>query len=281
MANTILVPTDFSVNSKGGIRFALQLASQSKMFLVFYHCIPYMKPTRWSDATYDAYVKEEKENARKELVKLIKSVSPSVKRSVAEFVVQQGTDVREAIVGYAQEIKASAICMSTRGAGRLSKIIGTHTSGIINTSPIPVFVIPKNYRKTPLKHILYASDLNQIKQELKQVRDFAKRFNAKISVYHYDYLADVDAAKKKLEQVAKRYERPDIKFKFQKFNVDQSLGQHLVKDVRRSKAALAILFTNQKRGWFDKLFLSSKSVDAALDSKVPLLVLPKNLVAVN
>ncbi|MEX2231254.1 MAG: universal stress protein [Cyclobacteriaceae bacterium] len=276
MASTILVPTDFSANSKGGIRFALQLAAQSKTSMVFYHCIPYMKPTRWSDARYDAYVKEEKENALKELVKFIKSISQSIKKSGTEFVVQQSADVQEAIVDYAREIKASAICMSTRGAGRLKKIIGTHASGIINSSPIPVFVIPKNYRKNPVRHILYASDLNQIGQELKQVRDFAKRLNAKISVYHYDYLADVDEAKKKLEQVAKRYKRPDLTFKFQKFNVDQSLGWHLEKDVRRSKASLAVLFTNQKRGWFDKLFLSSKSVDVAFNSKVPLLILPKD-----
>jgi nucleotide-binding universal stress UspA family protein len=276
MANTILVPTDFSVNSKGGIRFALQLASQTKTSLVFYHCTPYMKPTRWSDATYDAYVKEENETARQKLVKFIKTISPGIKKSETAFVVQQSPDVQQAIVDYAREMKASAICMSSRGAGRLRKIIGTHASGIINASAIPVFVIPKNYRRNPVTHILYASDLNQIGQELKQVRDFAKRLNAKVSVYHYDYLADVDEAKKKLEQVAKRYKRPDIKFIFQKFNIDQSLGQHLLKDVRRSKAALAVLFTNQKRGWFDKLFLSSKSVEVAFESKVPLMVLPKN-----
>ncbi len=36
---TILVPTDFSTNSKAGIRFALYLASKTPCKLVFYSAI--------------------------------------------------------------------------------------------------------------------------------------------------------------------------------------------------------------------------------------------------
>jgi hypothetical protein len=71
MPHTLLIQTDFSVNSKSGIRFALQLAKQAGISLAFYHCIPYLKPTRWSDARYDAYVTEEKEGARKRMVSFI------------------------------------------------------------------------------------------------------------------------------------------------------------------------------------------------------------------
>lgn len=276
MNNTILVPTDLSVNSKAGIRFALQLAQQSKSSLVFYHCLQLMKPTRWSEATYNAYVKKEEEGARKLLDKLVRSALQSPgRRGKFECVVQHSTDVRQAIINYALQIKATAICMSTRGAGRLKKIMGTHASGIVRASPIPVFVIPMNYRATPISHILYASDLNAIGAELKEVKKFSGKLKAKVTVYHYDYLADVEQAKKKLEKMADRYRRPDIDFKFQKFNTDKSLGQHLNADMRRSKASLAVLFTDQKRGWFDKLFLSSRAADAVFDSKVPLLILQK------
>jgi len=273
----ILVPTDFSVNSKAGIRFAVQLAKQARISLVFYHCVPYLKPTRWSDARYDAYVKEEKEGARKRMVSFINAIyqNTGARRSRIEYAIEQSSDVQTAIMDYALQIRATAICMGTRGAGRFKKILGTHASGIINTSSIPVFVIPKNYRRSVVKHVLYSSDLNQIGAELNQVRNFAKLLKAKISVYHYDYLADVEEARKKLEKVAERYKHADIKFRFQKFNVDKSLAQHLEKDVQRSKASLAVLFTDQKRGWFDKLFLPSKSAEFVFDSKVPLLIFPK------
>ena len=43
----ILVTTDFSTNSKAGIRFALQLAAQMPCKLVFYHIVELLTPTSW------------------------------------------------------------------------------------------------------------------------------------------------------------------------------------------------------------------------------------------
>jgi nucleotide-binding universal stress UspA family protein len=277
MSNVILVPTDLSVNSGAGVRFAMQLAKQGKGSLVFYHCIPLMKPTRWSEEKYRAYVKEQEDEARKNLDRFIQGVykAAGVRRSKVECVVQHSTDVHRAIIDYALEIKADSICMSTRGAGRLRKILGTHASAIIHASPIPVFVIPKNYRRSAITRMLYASDLDNISEELKQVSEFSSQLKAKISVYHYDYLVDVPDARKKLEAVAARHKKPGIDFKFQKFNIDKSLGQHLINDMRKLKASVAVLFTDQRRGWFDNLFLSSRAADVAFNSRIPLLVFPK------
>lgn len=277
MNNAILVPTDLSVNSKAGIRFALQLARQSKRSLVFLNCIQLLKPTRWSEATYNAYVEKELETAQKMLDKFIRGISKSTgsRGPRTQNIVMLSADVQKSIIDTALDIKAQAICMSTRGAGRLKKMIGTNASGIIHNSPVPVFVVPKNYRTNPITHILYSSDLSQLATELKEVSNFSKMLKAKVTVVHYDYLADVDEARLKLEKVAKRFKRPGVAFRFQKFNIDKSLGQHLVIDMKKSKASLAALFTDQKRGWFDKLFLSSRSEAMAFDSKIPLLVFPK------
>ena len=274
---TLLVPTDFSVNSKGGIRFALQLQAQARYDLVFYHSLPLLKPTRWSDARYNQYVQSEKENAARQLYRFVKEVHQraGLQRRKFSCIVEQSPDAQTAIVNYAVAIKADAICMSTRGAGRLKKLIGTHTSGIIHTSPVPAFIVPKNYRRHLITKILYSSDLNQVAAELKRVRSIAARLNASVAVYHYDYLAEVEEARKKFERIASRYQYPDVTFSFQKYNVGKSLAQHLVRDIRATKSSMAVLFTEQARGWFDKVFLSSKSVDVALDSKIPLLVIPK------
>lgn len=51
----LLVTTDFSTNSKAGIRFALQLQSQSNCSLVFYHAISVSKPTSWSDKSTNPF----------------------------------------------------------------------------------------------------------------------------------------------------------------------------------------------------------------------------------
>lgn len=277
MGYRIVVATDFSANSKAAIRFALQLEKKGKKELVFYHVLPFLKPTRWSDARYAAYAQKEKEDSGRKLLVFIKEIyqSAGIKNENIRCVVQHRPDVQEAIIAYARGIQAYGICMGMRGAGLLKKIIGTNASGIISRTPVPVFVVPGRYRRSPIKHILYSSDLNQIGGELKKVRAVAAALNAKISVYHYDYLADVDEARKKLEKTARRYQSPEVTFNFKKYHIDKPLAAHLLEDMRTSKASLAVLFTDQERGWFDKVFLPSKSADVALLSKIPLMIFPK------
>ncbi len=278
MNNKILVPTDFSINSRAGIRFAIQLASQNKSSLIFYHCSQFLKPTSWSNEKYESYLTRELESTRNELFKFINDIYEKIGITKAkfEYIVEQGIDFQASIINYAIKTHASSICMSTRGAGRFKKFIGTNASEILTKSPIPVFIIPKTYRITPITNIMYSSDLDDLSSELKLVKNFAKVLKAKISVYHYDYLLEVGDVKKKLEKVVRRFISPGIKFIFQKLNMEVSLAEDLMKDVRKSKASLVVLFTNQNRDWFDKLFLSSKSADVAFATQAPLLVFRKN-----
>lgn len=277
MASKILVTTDFSPNSRAGVRFAIQLAAQSKQSLVFYHCMPYLRPTRWTDAQYQNYSMNEKKKVANTVQRFVLDIYKSlgIARPKFESYVDEGPDVSRAIIAYAREIGAKGICIGTRGAGRLKKLVGTHATAMIQGAPLPVYVVPKNYRRSPLKRVLYATDLNDIGTELKQVRDLAKALKAKVSVYHYDYLVDVDETRLKLKALEKKYKAKGVNFYFRKYNVDKSLAYHLIKDIRTSKASLAVLFTNQKRGWFDRIFLSSKSVDVVYDSSIPLLIIPK------
>ena len=165
--------------------------------------------------------------------------------------------------------------MSTRGAGRFKKLIGTTASAVLTSSRVPVFVIPRAYRRTSISNVLYSSDLDDLKWELRQVMNFANSVRAGITVYNYDYLSDLRETKGKLLKLAHRFRTPRVKFVFRKLNLEQPLASHLLKDIRRSRASLIVLFTNQKRGWFDRLFLSSKSAEVSYSSKIPLLVFPK------
>src|SRR5690606_40323502 len=73
--------------------------------------------------------------------------SSDVCSSDLKCIVAMKDDVSRAIVGTAREIEATAICMGTRGAGKLRKLIGTNSSAMVNKSPLPLFVVPANYRK--------------------------------------------------------------------------------------------------------------------------------------
>jgi nucleotide-binding universal stress UspA family protein len=275
--NKIMVTTDFSVNSKAGIRFALQLAKQTKSKLIFFHSQELPKPTRWSLEKYNTYAAVELKKTHARLRQFIDKIShqTGLKAREAQFVVAEGYEVDEAVIDFAKHTKANYICMSTRGAGALKKLIGTTASAILTTSPIPVIVVPKTYRVSPISHILYSSDFNNLHGEINRVAGFAKPMKARVSVYHYDFLLPLKEVKIKLEKMAAKHVSKSVKFYFQRLQVENSLNYHLQKDIKKARPNLVVLFTKQNRGWYERIFLSSKSAALSFDTKTPLLVFRK------
>jgi hypothetical protein len=179
------------------------------------------------------------------------------------------------VVKYAVASKATAICMATRGAGKIKKVIGTNSSGILSTSPVPVFVIPNGYRKMPITNILYASDLAHFKPELKRATEFSKPVNGNLYVYHYTEKLEEPDTRKKLLTLQHQHAKTGVSFVFDRLG-EQSFAEKFEEDLAGAKASLGILFTNQKRNWFDKLFQGSNSAEVSYSSKVPILVFAKD-----
>ncbi len=277
MMNKILVTTDFSPKSKAGLRFAIQLASQHKYELTFFHLYHIMKPTSWSDATFEAYEKKETDKIEKNLNQFVdlvyKSIGIPSKNKKCEIRSSFHTDsnIRE----YAQKKKFSLICISTRGAGKLEKIFGTNTSNLITHSTVPVIAVPHNYRTSKITSILYASDLVNLKNELKKVVAFTKPLKAKVELLHFNYPSEIAISKNIMNKAVKKISKNGIKLHRKNINIDKSLVSNIETVVRQSKPSMMIMFTKQNIGFFEKLFLSSNSAEYSFNTKVPLLVFNK------
>ncbi len=277
MNHKILVTTDYSVNSKAGIRFAVQLASEKAFSLIFLHVIELLIPTKWNDVKAkirsDEVIRHEQDKLRQFVKDTYQELN--VKAGRFECVVRYGAPVSRAIIDYALEGKAGFICMATRGAGRLRRIIGTHTSAVIKRAPLPIFAVPRNYRRKPVTHLLYASDFADIKNELKRVKRFAFLVKSKISVLHYDYFLQVNRAKAEFERYAVAHASSDVKFYLQKFDWEASLAAHLRNAIRKFKPSVIVLFTKHDRNWYQRMFFSSKCAEISYETKKPILVFPK------
>lgn len=271
----ILVTTDLSVASKSGVRFAIQFAQQTRCKLFFAYVIELLKPISWSDQKYQAYKKEEMDKALQNLGKFIESVPGYEKVRGITCIVQDGSDVDTEVVNLAKQVKADFICIGTRGAGTVRKLIGTNTTDILASSPVPVFVVPKTYRSKLITSVLYSSDLENTAEELKRVKHFAKISGAPISVYHFDFLLPLTETRQKLEERIARFKTPGLKFYFKKLHIEKSLGQHLQSEASKTRPSVIVLFTNQKRGWFERWINPSKSASASFSTNVPLLIYPK------
>lgn len=277
MAKSILVTTDLSKSSQAGVRFAIQLAEQNGSKLIFYHLIELLRPTEWSAKRYSAFAENEIRQGEENLKAFIAAIykQAGVKPGKNEHVVQIGSPVDRAILKYSIERKVDFICMGTRGAGVIRRLIGTYTSSVLKQSTVPVFAVPQNYRREKISHILYSSDLSGLESELRKVKAFARSVDARLSVLHYEYLYYLQEVKAKFERIARRNEEAGVDFHFQNLELENTLNAHLMKAIRKFKPSLVVLFTRQDRDWFDQLFSSSLSARASYSTKKPLLIFSK------
>ena len=271
----ILVTTDLSPYSKAGIRFAMQVANQSGAVLIFYHHIKIEKPTRWSEKQFRTYRETEvaeKEGKLKRFINTIYEQSGNSGRF--QCVVSPASSLDRDIIECAVNKKADFICMSTRGAGAFQRIVGTHTSYVLTHSPVPVFAIPKNFKPEPLSQILYASDLTGIQTEIKKVKRFADAIKARLTVLHFDDVHGVET-RQKFRQVAKQHGSARVKFYLEGYNWEKDLSENLKMASRKFKPSMLVLFTQQDRSWYERVFFASKSASVSFDTNKPVLVYAK------
>lgn len=276
--NKILVTTDFSSNSKAGLRFAVQLASQCKCELVFFHSYNVAKPVSWKDEAFASFEKSEADKIQKKLNQFVASVYKSMKVSIPEnkkCVIKSSVFADTNIREYAQENEFNFICISTRGAGSIKRILGTNTSSLITYSDVPILAIPHSYRTNKITSILYASDLANLERELKKVVAFAKPLEAKVELLHFKYLSEIDAKEDVMNKAVKKFSEHSIKLHLENIDLVKDLVSNIEGAIKQSKPSIVVMFTQQNRSFFEKLFISSLSAEYSFNAKVPLLVFNK------
>ena len=274
----LLVTTDFSANSKGAIRFAQTLSRQTENIeVIFYHAIHIMKPTVWSDAFFKAYKNDEIERLTADLKKFIHATISRYKGkfSNVKFVVENCISSEKAILEYAEKSKIDFICIATRGAGMLRKVVGTHTSYIVNNSKVPVMVIPSHYRAKALKRATYLSDFENLKSEVTKITKLLIPIVLHIEVLHYSSIVLDKKKFEKNKELFKTKEFENIKLDIQKNNLELSIVERITKYVQKSKPELLIMFTKREKGFFESIFLPSKSAELTYTTKVPVLIYSK------
>lgn len=279
----ILVPTDFSVNSRAGVRFAIRWANKQKLELVFVHVLAVLRVTSWSDSFFAKYAAEEEEICRRKFEKFITGIyrKMNVRPGKHSLLIIQGISADITILDYCRKNKGfDFICISTRGAGRFKKIFGTNTGNLITKSEIPVLAVPQNYKATDVKSVLYAADLRNYTSEIKKVIDFAQPLKTKIGVVHFYWPEEVLIDEETIEAAFKKQFKYGFKLHFEKIDGTHSLIESLQDQIRLLKPSVVVMFTNQKRTTFQKLFVSSKSEALSFRLKVPLLVFNKTAPAI-
>lgn len=276
----VLVPTDFSANSKTGIRYAIHWSTVQKLELVFVHVLHISRATKWTDAYYEKYSTEEVQNCSMKLKKFIAGIYSSMKikplRHSFEIIPGIGADI--SILNYCSSKPGiDYICISTQGAGKFKRIWGTNTGNLITRSSVPVLAVPGAYRFSGIRRIMYAADLRNYEDELNRVIDFALPLKVNIEILHFSGPYETATGKKIKETALNKKYKYGLKVHYENNDAVHSLTEHIQQQINKRKPSLVIMFTNQERTFFQKLFLSSKAEELSFKTKVPLLVFMKQI----
>jgi len=273
----LLVTTDFSPNSKKGIHFAIQLAIQSRCELVFFNVVEIFRPYIWDQIYYDQYELTELKRNQKKLELFIHDLikKSNIPKPSYSCICQVGISASNKIIEYGKEIHADYLCVSTLGQGKLIQLIGSTASELITFCPIPLFIVPGNYKSKPINTICFATDLENFNEEIKKVLDFTTSIKSVTNIVHFDYLVVLKEKQIKWGKLISKYQSEKVQFHLKELDSLYSLNDHIQKFIINSKQSLLITFTKQNRNWFDRIFLSSKTNDMIFDAKMPLLVYRK------
>lgn len=275
----ILVPIDYSPESKNALSYAINFAHQTQSKIIVHHAMPIALPA--IDIPYESYYFDEED----ELHALQESVNNFISKNklqpknlTLQYFVNSGNNVCQAINEAYNNTKADLVIMGTHGASGIKKyLIGSNTSNLIGNYQIPVLSVPYNYSYQPIYHIVYASDLKNLGKELGIMLPIAKIFEAVLDVFYFDYATnDSEQLMLNAEKLLNTYQYKNIKLTVFKGKLDQTLSKQILTNLNNSNTQILSLYRGN-HNWLESIITGSTTQQIVMECSIPVLVIKKQI----
>jgi nucleotide-binding universal stress UspA family protein len=179
----ILVPTDFSEHAEYALRVAAQIAKQNNSEILLLHMLEL--PHQAGDAMGSGHQIPEimfyKDKAISNLEDLM-DVDFLEGINVSEII--QFEKAFDGILAVSKKNNVDLVVMGSHGtSGFQEMFIGSNTEKVVRFSEAPVLVIKNKVNDFSASNFVFASDFsNEIKKPFAQLVDFAKSFDANLSL---------------------------------------------------------------------------------------------------
>lgn len=271
----ILAPTDHSKLSTVAVIYAAKMAKKLNAELIIMNAM-YSQASSRARMVSPMLEKEMAAIAQRDMEELVTEVKKAVRGPLKiTGKVLQGFPLTSLVMLWIEKNPVDLIVMGTKGATGLQKIlIGSNAAAMIDHSPVPVIIVPPKASFKNFAKVVYASDLKDVQQELRLIKDFVKPFNTKIDVLHVVPENDATAFNKKemKQDLIDKMEYPKIDLHIIKEDlIPLAIDNYLID----SNGDMLVMFTH-KLGFFDKLFSRSVTRKLVVHSHVPLLSFNKS-----
>ncbi len=283
----ILVPIDFSLNSKKACKMAFSIASHLQVKIVFMHSyinplihsIPFSDvyaydPTLWTKIEYAE--KNANESFQEFISKLADEIGKEKWETInTEFIIKSGY-AEEDILAYSHENRSQIIVMGSSGNSAQTGTVGSVTADIMYNARVPVLVVPESTPEQELKHfsnVLYATNFDE--------KDFVALDKLMAILYPFDIkviCAHVGQPSGNGWDLAKLNGMKDIlkaKYRTEAFDCRLIVGTNILNSLEHfieDEKIDIISLTTHKRNMISRLFNPSLAQKMVFHSNTPLLV---------
>lgn len=284
----ILVPVDFSAESRKAAFYALRLAQTLKADIRLINAwFPAAAENfSWGDMyafqpDFEEQLKETEASALKQLTELQDELF-AVIRDERIHGVDIDVDLlrgspSDAISAVAHHYKPGLIVMGTKGRHRFARgFFGSTTARAIERGKIPVLAIPPSYDESQFRsasNILYLTNFDQSDFEsLHKLLVFVRPFKAKVFCLHVHQKGSLALDEARMQEMRALFDR-----EYSHYAVECGLlqSEHIlegVEDFIQSKKIDVMAVTARRQGLIEQLFQPSLSQLVLFRTRIPLLV---------
>jgi nucleotide-binding universal stress UspA family protein len=269
----ILVPTDFSPLSRVAVDYAMRIAETLDGSITMLHVVDFQSVLK-STLQMKTGVREQLRPIQEQLVNVANdALSQSEHFPVINFKISRGNTFSDTILRESRRLKSGLIIMGTKGATGLKKsLMGSNTVSVLESSHIPVLVVPEKAQFQPFRNIIYATDMQSLEEELSVLIPYVKKFEATIHVLHItDDATKIESIEETINAAAKRTGYTNV---VTLVTFDQEIDGAIESYIKVSRADMVAMFT-RRTSFYERMMDKSLTRRLAFYTSIPLLAFRK------
>lgn len=183
--NTIIAPTDFSAVSRNAVNYAAHLANALNAPLLLLHVVE--MPLSVADTPLSAMNLDQlEESAEAEIGRLKEQLLANIGSSLSVTARVVTGSIEQELENICLVKKPFAVIMGSESDNDTSRfLVGRNTLTAVKNLKYPVFVIPPSAMFTAIRHIVLATDLNEVyKLPVDQLSMLLKTLGASLDIIH-------------------------------------------------------------------------------------------------
>lgn len=191
---TILLPTDFSLNSQNAISYALNFYKEEKCHFILlnsYQVNGYMRNSRFIPIPGESKREKVREESRAKIHLLLKEIEQRYPNPLHSYNIL--TKNQQLVAAIAEEIDkqpVAVVIIGTQGNTSAHNVsYGSNTISIMEEiHNCPILAIPSHVRFSPIKEVVLASGFKvpAMEEEYVFIKELLKKTGATIRVLHID-----------------------------------------------------------------------------------------------